>query len=114
MPTLLKQLLEIAVFLEDQGMNPGEIVQRLQISQIALLKTPQRFLGRVLAKSTALIQLPEARPRLNHVVRIGHEKMIEQKEGIRFAQIFGGNSRNIKEKIGRPFLRVGENLHQQA
>jgi len=56
--------------------------------------------------------VPGERP--DHVVHVGHEPVVEQVDGIFALELLGGNARDAQQLVLRPFLGVGQELHQQA
>ena len=113
-PALVDEQAQVRVAFDDERMDPGEIEPDLQIAQIVLLEAPQGFAGRVLAGGPPQVKLLVAGEGGDHVMRIGHEEVVEQIEAIRLGQIVGRDSRDLQGPIGRPAIGIGLNLHQQA
>ena len=84
--SLVAQAAQAAVLVDGQGMNPGQVEPDLQIAEIAIGEAPQRFLGRVLPGAATQEQLLIAGVGPNHLGRIGHEEVVEQKEAIDLVQ----------------------------
>ena len=95
-------------------MDPRKIVEDLQVAQIALVKAPYRFASGIFAERSPVIQFPEARPGPNHLLRIGHEKMIEQEHDVILAQVLGRYLRDLEESVGGSLVSVADQLHEEA
>src|SRR5688572_17921799 len=80
MAALAPQLPQLAVVLEGERMNPREVEPHLQVPQIALIETAEGLFGGIPAKSTTLIKFKIAREGPDHMIDVGHKKVIKQEQ----------------------------------
>ena len=75
---LVAQFPQGVVALEGQRVDPGQVEPHLQIAQVGRLEAAQRLRGGVAPGRAAVVQLGVTRERQDHMVRVGHEEMVEQ------------------------------------
>ena len=80
---------QVLVLLERQRMNPGEVRPALQIDNVALCKALGGPRGRIDRQAPLLVQLQIAAVGTNHMVRVNHEKVVEQVHHVGFGQPVG-------------------------
>src|SRR5260370_39185060 len=95
-------------------MNPGEIEPDLQVAEITLSKAPESFAGRVSTGPAPLQQLGITRIRPSHVIVIGHEEMIQQKETVFFREPVRRFASHIQKLVRGAALCISLELDQEA
>ena len=75
-------------------------------------EAPERLPGGISSRTAPLQQFPIARIRPNHIIVIGHEEMIQQKQAVFFRQAVRRYARGIEVLIGGAAFGVGLELDQ--
>ena len=104
---------QVALLLEEQGVNPREVRPDLEVAQVARAKPRKRFARRRAPGRAKQVELVVAGVRPDHRIRIGHEKVVEQVAGFGAIEPVGGPARAAQVRVGRA-LRVGLELGEQA
>ena len=108
---LVSQLAQFGILLEDERMNPREIVPDLQVANVLRREPRGRLLGRVMP--ALLLQFLIARVRMNHPRR-AHEELFEQVLRVVFAQPVRWHPRHFQMPVAQPLLGVPLQLQQQT
>ena len=110
---LRPEFAQLAVLIEGQLVDPGQVAPDLQIADVAGRKTRDGVFDRIAAEAPLQVQLVIPLVRADHAVDVGQEEIVEQVQHVRLAHPVGRQPRDVEMPIGPP-LSVRLQLHQQA
>ena len=75
---LFPQGLEVLVLLESQRVDPGKVKPDLQVAEVPGMEAPQDLASGIAAEVPALQQLGISGVGPDHLLRVGHEEVVQQ------------------------------------
>ncbi len=95
-PPLRLELGQLRVFLEKQGVEPGQIRPDLKVAEVALSEPGEGLFAGRNPQSAHLEELPVAGMRADHGVGERHEEVVEQVKGVVLRKAIGRHSRDVR------------------